>query len=210
MKRSRGPPGDSRGTNSDDATEQKHEGGKRGKLYGNPPLFRSLLNDAGVDWRDHSNQGSSGGFHCCSSPAKIRVYLEGLVEHDQTSREEFVQGLVDFLTDPQNLRRALLPLILGNDQGVLGAGAGVGPSVDVGNGWAGRPWNRTSINTIHESLVKVFLRVDCIQPQVIDILLEKLPEVAGEEGDGSASSGGLGGSLSQVHILCTDEGRGLG
>ncbi|CBJ26655.1 conserved unknown protein [Ectocarpus siliculosus] len=45
-------------------------------------------------------------------------------------------------------------------------------------------------NAIHESLVKVLLRVDCIQPEVIDMLLEKIPELVGEEE--TAAEGGYG------------------
>lgn len=68
----------------------------------------------------------------------------------------------------QSLRRALLPLDCSDQSAIRGGGtigcsslvaAAVSSSASSGGGGG-------SVNAIHESLVKVLLRVDCIQPQV--------------------------------------------
>ncbi|CAM9212016.1 unnamed protein product [Discosporangium mesarthrocarpum] len=180
-KRPREPLGESRGHNEEGSSVWDVERDKRGTSLGDErgdgtglgrgvEYLRSLLARGGVDWSGEQNSDFSTGLCCRSSPARLRLFVEAAIEHDQTARQDFIQGLMEFLSKTHNLRRALLPLTLSHN--LAGAGAVTGPG------------RRTRINTIEESLVKVLLRVDCVQPQVINMLLEKLPEIAAEEGEG--------------------------
>lgn len=81
----------------------------------------------------------------------------------------------EFMAEPvQSLRRAMLPLDCSEhwSNGGVGAG-GVGSSIVAAASAAaaatasgGGGGSHRGVNAIHESLVKVLLRVDCIQPEV--------------------------------------------
>lgn len=68
----------------------------------------------------------------------------------------------EFLSGPlQTLRKALLPLDCGEQWS-----GGVGGSSSVFEAMTAATVASGGINAIHESLIKVLLRVDCIQPEV--------------------------------------------
>lgn len=86
---------------------------------------------------------------------------------------EFMSGPVQFL------QRALLPLDYSNDHWAARGGQGR-PSIVAAAAAAAAAANASGssgggagggggggVNAVHESLVKVLLRVDCIQPQVL-------------------------------------------
>lgn len=145
--------------------------------------FKSILSQSGVeldlaedavdDTYAVSNKGAcvTEGFGCTHHPSKLKLLLDAALQHEPLVREAFLKGFAIFLGSSANLRRALLPLT-----GTLGS--------------APTATQRTSVgySAIEESLMKVLLKVDCIQTYIIDHLLEKLPEVAAQEGDSDSSS----------------------
>eukprot|EP00752_Nemacystus_decipiens_P018674 g16742.t1 len=155
--------------------------------------FRALLAKHGVVWpsaaamaEEDSNERRSLGFSCRSNPSKLRVGVERALVHDGARRSEFVESMGEFMSGPvYALRRALLPLDCcsgdgrGNGGGVGGVGF-IATAMAAAGGGSGSGTSGGG-NAIHESLVKVLLRVDCIQPEIIDMLLEKIPELVGEE-----------------------------
>eukprot|EP00903_Cladosiphon_okamuranus_P011447 g10784.t1 len=174
-----------------------------------PPYgpFQALLAKHGVVWpsaaamAEEDGERRSLGFSCRCNPSKLRVAVERALMHDGARCSEFVESMGEFMAGPvQALRRALLPLdCCSGDNGGSGGGGGGGGGgtgfiaaavAAAGGASGGGNVGSGGGNAIHESLVKVLLRVDCIQPEIIDMLLEKIPELVGEEE--TAAEGGRG------------------
>ncbi|CAM9248195.1 unnamed protein product, partial [Ectocarpus sp. 12 AP-2014] len=162
--------------------------------------FQALLSRHGVAWPsaaamvDEESNKRVLGFSCRSNPSKLRLAVEKALVYDRARRSEFVESMKEFMAGPvQALRRALLPLDCCGEGRAAGGGTGgragfiVAATAAAAGGGVG---GGRGANAIHESLVKVLLRVDCIQPEVIDMLLEKIPELVGEEE--TAAEGGYG------------------
>ncbi|CAN0115626.1 unnamed protein product [Ectocarpus fasciculatus] len=164
--------------------------------------FQALLCQHGVVWpsaaamADEESYKRVLGFSCRSNPSKLRLAVEKALVYDRARRSEFVESMREFMAGPvQALRRALLPLdCCGESRAAAGGGMGgragfiAAAAAAAGGGVGGG----RGANAIHESLVKVLLRVDCIQPEVIDMLLEKIPELVGEEETGAEGGYGSG------------------
>ncbi|XP_053376879.1 Fanconi anemia group D2 protein-like [Mercenaria mercenaria] len=70
--------------------------------------------------------------------------------------EQFVEGFQEYIEEPKRLHRSLLPTV-------------TSPDCDSARGG------------FQESVVKILMGVDVIQPPLMTVLLEKLPEFTGEE-----------------------------
>ncbi|KAK8957970.1 hypothetical protein KSP39_PZI000438 [Platanthera zijinensis] len=82
-----------------------------------------------------------------ADPHKLRRHIENRLSSDPSIAPRFLSGLSSYVQNPQNLRRVLIPA----------------SHYSGGSSWI-------------ESLARVLLLVAPIQPQILDLLLGKLPE----------------------------------
>jgi hypothetical protein len=146
-------------------------GGKRGREERGPgPTaeedFEAFLGQfgVGVGAAAPSPSGAVVGFSCRSHPARLRESLEHALEANDAAQDSCILGLEDMLSRTELLHRALLPLVLAPTSAPSFAG---------------------TLN--HESLVKVLLKVDCVQARVARLLLERLPSLSAEMEQNSTS-----------------------
>ncbi|KAG5180668.1 hypothetical protein JKP88DRAFT_279357 [Tribonema minus] len=145
-------------------------------------VFAELLVSGGVQLAQLSSaadgSGSNGtgavvqGLPCTQHPSVLRRHLSAALEHEPATAAAFISGFAELLAAEQEwLQRALLPLAVEVEVGISGV--------------------------VQDSLVKVLLRVDCIQnlallskSDAIKLLVEKLSELAmAADGDDSRGAG---------------------
>lgn len=74
------------------------------------------------------------------------------LQFDKPLTQQFVNDLEQELADPNTLKTYLVPVVVS-----------------------------TSDNLFQESVIKLLLNIDCVQPFLINILLEKLPQFNEDE-----------------------------
>ncbi|PRP89437.1 Fanconi anemia group D2 protein [Planoprotostelium fungivorum] len=106
-------------------------------------------------------QPSQPQYYIKTDPIQFRKRLENQLRYDRDACNHFTQGLLEHLNSPENLRKSLLSTTshyLKGDQ--------LKPSSDIKH---------------HDSLIRMLLRIEILQSELVSSLVEKIPEYNDED-----------------------------
>ncbi|XP_044183012.1 Fanconi anemia group D2 protein-like isoform X2 [Acropora millepora] len=115
-------------------------------------LFSKIVEDAGLQLNSDATQDELVGRSVFQN--RINKLLKGHPSYPEII-DDFIEGFEERLQDPNRFQLSLLPVSISADH----------------EGCGGSP----------ESLTRMLLSVDILQPKIANILLEKLPEFMGDE-----------------------------
>ncbi len=122
--------------------------GKTTHRVGKKSFFFTCLDSVGFVFTDGKEK-----HHICNQPESIKMTLNSALLGDEGSIKQFMLGYERLIDDDDSFRKSMLRTYSGTEE--------------KGHNLPSRP-----------SLVRILLGVDVLQSQVLDILLEKLPEYA--------------------------------